>query len=146
MGSDNKYLVFQAPVLVLLHVPPLVEIAAVCPGEVGGVIDDCRPLALEELIQFQVCLCIYRVAEQLGEEGTEQRFSVNLDVVFLKVPADVPEGGPGLCVHFKYQAYMVCGCRVRHHHFCADAFNRGRLQLETVGAWPLMWKPFRHRE
>ena len=50
MGSDNKYLVFQAPVLVLLHVPPLVEIAAVCPGEVGGVIDDCRPLALEELI------------------------------------------------------------------------------------------------
>ena len=133
MGSDNKYLVFQAPVLVLLHVPPLVEIAAVCPGEVGGVIDDCRPLALEELIQFQVCLCIYRVAEQLGEEGTEQRFSVNLDVVFLKVPADVPEGGPGLGVHFKHQAYMVCGCRVRHHHFCADAFNRGRLQPETVG-------------
>ena len=56
MGSDNKYLVFQAPVLVLLHVPPLVEIAAVCPGEVGGVIDDCCPLALEELIQFQVGL------------------------------------------------------------------------------------------
>ena len=26
------------------------DIAAVCPGEVGGVIDDCRPLALEELI------------------------------------------------------------------------------------------------
>ena len=133
MGSDNKYLVFQAPVLVLLHVPPLVEIAAVCPGEVGGVIDDCRPLALEELIQFQVGLRIYRVAEQLGEEGTEQRFSVNLDVVFLKVPADVPEGGPGLGVHFKHQAYMVGSCRVGHNHFCADALNRGRLQPETVG-------------
>ena len=25
-------------------------------------------------MQFQVCLRIYRVAEQLGEEGTEQRF------------------------------------------------------------------------
>ena len=60
MGSDNKYLVFQAPVLVLLHVPPLVEIAAVCPGEGGG-------------------------------------------------------------------------CRVGHHHFCADTLKRGRLQPEAVG-------------
>ena len=70
MGSDNKYLVFQAPVLVLLHVPPLVEIAAVCPGEVGGVIDDCRSLALEKLIQFQIGLRVYRVAEQLGIQSS----------------------------------------------------------------------------
>ncbi len=70
MGSDNKYLVFQAPVLVLLHVAPLVEIAAVCPGEVGGVIDDCRSLALEKLIQFQIGLRVYRVAEQLGIQSS----------------------------------------------------------------------------
>ena len=30
-------------------------------------------------------------------------------------------------------AYMVGGCRVGHHHFCAAALNRGRLQPEAVG-------------
>ena len=40
MGSDNKYLVFQAPVLILLHSPALIKITAVCPSEVGGIIDD----------------------------------------------------------------------------------------------------------
>ena len=39
MGSNHKYLVFQALVLVLLHIPALIEIAAICPGEVSGVID-----------------------------------------------------------------------------------------------------------
>ena len=47
MGSDHKYLVFQAPVLVLLHVPALIEITAVCSGKVGGIIDDCRPIGVE---------------------------------------------------------------------------------------------------
>ena len=62
VGSDHKDLIFQALVLVLLHIPALVEITAVCPGEVGGVIDYHSPLTFEELIHFQVCLCIDRVA------------------------------------------------------------------------------------
>ena len=62
MGCNHKDLVFQALVLVLLHIPPLVEIAAVCPGEVGGVIDYHSTLTFEELIHFQVGLCIDRVA------------------------------------------------------------------------------------
>jgi len=36
-----------------------------------------------------------------------------------------PKRGPGLGVRFKHQAYMVGGCRVGHHHFCADPLNRG---------------------
>ena len=62
MWSDHKDLIFQALVLVLLHIPPLVEITAVCPGEVGGVIDHNSPLTFEELIHFQVGLCIDRIA------------------------------------------------------------------------------------
>ena len=62
MGSEHKDLIFQALVLVLLHIPPLVEITAVCPGEVGGVIDYHSTLTFEELIHFQVGLCIDRVA------------------------------------------------------------------------------------
>lgn len=62
MGSDHKDLIFQAFVLVLLHIPALVEIATVCPGKVGGVIDYHRTLTFEELIHFQVGLCIDRVA------------------------------------------------------------------------------------
>ena len=62
MGSYHKYLVFQALILILLHISALVEITAVCPGEVGGVIDYHSTLTFEELIHFQVGLCIDRVA------------------------------------------------------------------------------------
>ena len=43
MRSNHKYLIFQALVLVLLHIPALIEIAAICPGEVGDIIDYHRP-------------------------------------------------------------------------------------------------------
>ena len=65
MGSNHKYLVFQAPVLVLLHIPALIEITAVCSGEVGGIVDDGRALALEELVQFQVSLRVNWVPQKL---------------------------------------------------------------------------------
>ena len=39
MGRNHKNLVFQALVLALLHIPVLIEIAAICPSEVGSVID-----------------------------------------------------------------------------------------------------------
>ena len=53
VGRNHKDLVFQALVLVLLHIPPLVEITAVCPGEVGGVIDYHSTLTFEELIRYR---------------------------------------------------------------------------------------------
>ena len=62
MGRNHKDLVFQALVLVLLYIPALIEITAICPGEVGGIIDYHRTLTFEELIHFQVGLCIDRVA------------------------------------------------------------------------------------
>ena len=62
MGRNHKDLVFQALVLVLLYIPALIEITAICPGEVGGVIDHHRTLTFEELIHFKVGLCIDRVA------------------------------------------------------------------------------------
>lgn len=63
MGSDHKYLVFQALVLVLLHIPAPIEIAAICPGEVGGVIDYHRTLTFEKLVHFKIGLCIDRFSE-----------------------------------------------------------------------------------
>lgn len=62
MGRNHKDLIFQALVLVLLHIPALIEVTAICPGEVGGVIDCHRTLTFEELIHFQIVLCIDRVA------------------------------------------------------------------------------------
>ena len=63
MGSNHKYLIFQALVRVLLHIPALIEITAICPGEVGGVINYHRTLTFEKLVHFQIGLCIDRVSE-----------------------------------------------------------------------------------
>lgn len=49
--SNHKYLVLHA--LVLLHIPALVELTAICPGKVGSIIDHHRPLAFEALIHFR---------------------------------------------------------------------------------------------
>lgn len=57
MGRNHKGLIFQAPVLVLLHIPTLIEITAACSCEGGGVINH-RTLTFEELMHFQVGLCI----------------------------------------------------------------------------------------
>ena len=62
MGRNHKDLVFQALVLVLFHIPALIEIATICSGEVGSVIDYHRTLTFEKLVHFQVSLCIDRVA------------------------------------------------------------------------------------
>ena len=53
MGRNHKDLIFQALVLVLLHIPALIEITAVCSCKVGGVIDHYRTLTFEELIHFK---------------------------------------------------------------------------------------------
>ena len=62
MGCNHKDLVFQALVLVLLHIPALIEIIAICPGEVGGVIDYHRTLAFEKFVHIQVRLHIDGIA------------------------------------------------------------------------------------
>ena len=49
MWSDYKYLVFQAPVFILLHVPALIEITAIGSGKIGSVIDNSRPLAFKKI-------------------------------------------------------------------------------------------------
>ena len=46
MWGNHKYLVFQAPVLILLYIAALIEIAAIGSGKIGSVIDNGRPLAL----------------------------------------------------------------------------------------------------
>ena len=71
MWGNHKYLIFQASVLILLYIPALIEIAAVGSGKIRSVIDNGRPLALEKLIEFQVCLCIDRISQKLGEESAE---------------------------------------------------------------------------
>ena len=85
MWGNHKYLIFQAPVLIFLYIPALIEIAAVGSGKIRSVIDNGRALAFEKLIEFQVCLCIDRISQKLGEESAEQGFSVNLDILFFKV-------------------------------------------------------------
>lgn len=61
MRSNHKYLVLQAPVLILLYITALIEITAVGSGKIGSVIDNRRTLAFEKLVQFQVGLCVNRV-------------------------------------------------------------------------------------
>ena len=52
MWSDYKYLVFQAPVFILLHVPALIEITAIGSGKIGSVIDNSRPWLLKKFVEF----------------------------------------------------------------------------------------------
>lgn len=138
--SNHKYLVFQAPVLILLYITALIEITAVGSGKIRSVIDNGRPLALEKLIEFQVCLCIDRISQKLGEESTEQGFSVNLDILFFKVTGNIPEGRFRLGIHLKHQLHILSGFGVCHHLLCADTFNHCRLQLITVWGLPAHMK------
>ena len=75
----------------LLALMALVEIAAICSGEVRRVIDYHRTLALEKLVQFQVSLGVNRIAEQLGDKAPFQLLAVNQDIVFSKVPGNISE-------------------------------------------------------
>ena len=61
MRSNHKYLVFQAPVLILLYITALIKITAVGSGKIRSVIDNRRALAFEKLVQLQVGLCVNRV-------------------------------------------------------------------------------------
>ena len=47
MRSNHKYLVLQAPVLILFYITALIEITAVGSGKIGSVIDNRRALAHE---------------------------------------------------------------------------------------------------
>ena len=131
VGSQYKDLSAQVLVFSFLHVPALVEIAAVCPGEVRRVVDYHRPLPLEKLVQLQVGLGIDRIAEQLGDKAPFQFLAVNQDIVFSKVPGNISERRGRLGVHLEHQPGDVCCGRVRDHHFRADALNGSRLQLEA---------------
>ena len=55
-------MVFQVVFLAGLHIPPLIQITAVCPRKVGGVIDDNRTLAFEKFVHIQVRLHIDGIA------------------------------------------------------------------------------------
>lgn len=62
VGSNHKYLVFQAPVLVLFYIPSLIQITAICSGKISDIIYNGCPLAFEKLVQFQISLCINGVS------------------------------------------------------------------------------------
>jgi len=132
-GSKNKYLIFQVLVFSFLHIPALIEIAAVCSGKICRFIDYHRPLTFEELVHIEVGLRVNGISQKLGDKAPCHFLAVDQDALVGKVTGDVPERGCGLRVHFKHQLCNICRFRVRLHHFCADALNGGRLQLEAVG-------------
>ena len=51
MGSQYQHLVFQVVLLAGLHIPPLIQIAAVHASKIGSVIDNDRPLTFEKFVQ-----------------------------------------------------------------------------------------------
>ena len=62
MGRKHQHLVFQFHALACLDITPLIQIAPVHAREVGGVIDNDRPLTFEKLVHLKVCQHIDRVA------------------------------------------------------------------------------------
>ena len=62
MGSQHQHLVFQVVLFAGLHIPPLIQIAAVHACKIGGVIDNDCPLTFEKLVHIKVCLHIDRIA------------------------------------------------------------------------------------
>lgn len=76
MGGQYQHLPFQVVELVGLYVPPLIQIAAVCAREIGGVIDNDRTMTFEKLIYVKVCLRVNRVAQHLRQRGAYQSFAI----------------------------------------------------------------------
>jgi len=62
MGSQYQHLVFQVVLFAGLHIPPLIQIAAVHACKIGSVIDNNRPLTFEKFVHIKVCLHIDRIA------------------------------------------------------------------------------------
>ena len=62
MGSQYQHLVFQVVLFAGLHIPPLIQIAAVHTHKIGSVIDNDCPLTFEKLVHIKVCLHIDRIA------------------------------------------------------------------------------------
>ena len=62
MGSQHQHLVFQVVFLAGLHIPPLIQIAAIHAGKIGSVIDNDCPLTFEKFVHTKVCLHIDRIA------------------------------------------------------------------------------------
>ena len=67
-GSKNKYLIFQVLVFSFLHIPALIEIAAVCSGKICRFIDYHRPLTFEELVHIEVGLRVNGISQKLGDK------------------------------------------------------------------------------
>ena len=62
MGSQYQHLVFQVVLFAGLHIPPLIQIAAIHAGKIGSVIDNDCPLTFEKFVHIKVCLHIDRIA------------------------------------------------------------------------------------
>ena len=56
MGSQHQHLVFQVVLFAGLHIPPLIQIAAIHAGKIGSVIDNDCPLTFEKFVHIKVCL------------------------------------------------------------------------------------------
>ena len=129
--SQHKDLPPQVLVFSFLYIPALVEIAAVCSGEVRRAIDYHRTLTLEKFIQLQVCRGVNRAAKQLRDRPPFQFLAVNQDIIFSEVPGNIPERRGRLGVHLKHQTGNIRRGGVRDHYFCADTLECGRFQLEA---------------
>ena len=62
MGSQHQHLAFQVVLFAGLHIPPLIQIAAIHAGKIGSVIDNDCPLTFEKFVHIKVCLHIDRIA------------------------------------------------------------------------------------
>mgnify|MGYP006879771547 CR=1 FL=1 len=95
LGSKNKYLIFQVLVFSFLHIPALIEIAAVCSGKICRFIDYHRPLTFEELVHIEVGLRVNGISQKLGDKAPCHFLAVDQDALVGKVTGDVPERGCG---------------------------------------------------
>ena len=62
MGSQHQHLVLQVVLFAGLHIPPLIQIAAIHAGKIGSVIDNDCTLTFEKFVHIKVCLHIDRIA------------------------------------------------------------------------------------
>lgn len=69
MWSQYQRLSLQVLVLVLCIPLALIVIAAVCPGKVGGIIVNIRPLAFVKLVYVEVSHDINRVSENNAQSS-----------------------------------------------------------------------------
>ena len=132
-GGQHQRLAFQVRVLILGAVLAPVVVTSVCPYEVGGIVVDVRPLALEKLVNIQVSHGVNGITKHDADGRPGKRFAEVCPHPLLgKLSGDVVKRHLGVNIHLVHLTHERRFCRLNHQLLCMDAVNDDRLRPKSI--------------